>query len=202
MLLQILVMGGQAKKLEQVLQTLGPLGELLKGGGGGGASTLDAVNRPNKKRKRKRKPRNGALATSPVPGAAPTQPLPADTAKGKGKGKDREATLKGAGKGRGGAQAAVPQPLRAPRVEQTSPSLKKDDWVGDLVPYEELADYKGSGPVVVHVKDKEQAEAAGSILQQVAPKVSSTCVWIDGQGTCELPFYHKGSVAPRRGRVH
>ena len=53
-------------------------------------------------------------------------------------------------------------------------ALKPADWKGDLVRYEDLDDYKGSGPVVVHTKDKEQAEAGWAILQQVAPTASFT----------------------------
>ena len=203
LLLQILLPGGQAKKLEQVLQGLGPLGELLKGGGRGeGASDANDGGRQKRKRKRKRQQRSGgALATSATPSTAGGgQPRTQQPAKEevKGKGKEREVVLKGGeGKGKGGGQPTS-MTARAPWAEHVLPVLKKEDWKGDLVAYDELADYKGEGPVVVHVKDKEQAEAAGAILLQVAPTVSSTCLWIDGKGTCELPFHSKGMVTPKR----
>ena len=114
----------------------------------------------------------------------------------KGKGKEREVVLKGGeGKGKGGGQPTG-LAARAAWEEHVLPVLTKEDWLGDLVTYDELADYKGAGPVVVRVKDKEEAEAAGAILLQFAPGVSS--LWIDGNGTCELPFHCKGVVAPRR----
>ena len=96
-------------------------------------------------------------------------------------------------------QPTPPAPAGGPTGGvRPTPVLRKDDWSGDLVPYGELADYSGTGPLLVHVSGPEQAAAADLLAAQVAPKCSRSIIWEDREGTVQVPFYVQGRMLPRR----
>ena len=166
--------------------------------------SAEARSPSKKRRKLLRKPKGapplaggGGTATGPPKDGGQGKPAVEETgpkAKAKPKPKAKAPpTSAGAARKDNQPSASVGSPPTQPKL-----ALRQADWTGELVGYEELADYKGKGPILVHAVDEAQAMAADILASQVVPTVSRAVVWEDKDGTIQVPFHVQGRVVLRR----